>query len=122
MRKIEPLIKELLVRRGLSIEKMAALANLSNPTIHSIFKKNDAKVSQLEAICQVLHVPILYLFDDNYRINPSAEPPSPAYELEKKDADLQLCLEKVRQLEMRLVEKDERLKDKDEMIEILKKK
>ena len=122
MRKIEPLIKELLARRGLSIEKMAALADLSNPTIHSIFKKNDAKVSQLEAICQVLQVPILYLFDDNYRINQSAEPPSPAYELEKKDADLQLCLEKVRQLEMRLVEKDERLKDKDEMIEILKKK
>ena len=122
MRKIEPLIKELLVRRGLSIEKMAALADISNPTIHSIFKKNDAKVSQLEAICQVLNVPILYLFDDNYVINQSAEPPAPSYELEKKEADLQLCLEKVKQLEMRLVEKDERLKDKDEMIEILKKK
>jgi transcriptional regulator with XRE-family HTH domain len=122
MRKIEPLIKELLVRRGLSIEKMAALADISNPTIHSIFKKNDAKVSQLEAICQVLQVPILYLFDESYGINQSVEPASPPYGLDKKDADLQLCLEKVKQLEMRLVEKDERLKDKDEMIEILKKK
>ena len=122
MRKIEPLIKELLVRRGLSIEKMAALANISNPTIHSIFKKNDAKVSQLEAICQVLNVPILYLFDEHYVVNPSAEPASPPDGFDKKEADLQLCQEKVKQLEMRLVEKDERLKDKDEMIEILKKK
>jgi DNA-binding Xre family transcriptional regulator len=106
MLNIEARTKELLVRKNMTIQKLAVLSEISEPTVHSIFKKNDAKLSQLEAICQVLEVPITYLLgiDSNYV---ATEPISPPQGLNKKDVDLQLCQEKVKGLEMLIKAKDE---------------
>lgn len=64
MRNVERLAKELLAKKNMSIEKLAANSGLTKSTVISIFKKNDAKVSQLEAISTVLGVPVSYFLED----------------------------------------------------------
>ena len=64
MKNIEPLVKDLLLKKKMSIDKFAVMAGLTSPTIHAIFKKNDAKVSQLEAMSAVLGVHVSYFLED----------------------------------------------------------
>ena len=133
MRNLEQLTKQELVKRRMSIEKLAVEAGLTKSTVLSIFKKNDAKVSQLEAIGEVLQVPTIFFFEDidigvwreviqkskRDGLNSVSQNILTALHhgnanSDKKDADLELCLERVKGLEMLI-------KAKDETIEILKK-
>jgi len=133
MRNLEQLTKQELLKRRMSIEKLAVEAGLTKSTVLSIFKKNDAKVSQLEAISEVLQVPTIFFFEDidigvwREVIQKSKRDGNSVSQdilialhqgnadSDKKDADLQLCQERVKGLEMLI-------KAKDETIEILKKK
>ncbi len=120
MLNIEASTKVLLLKKNMSIQKLAALSEISEPTVHSIFKKNDAKISQLEKICQVLNVPITYFFEEAGKMNQTADRGSTNFNnssgnINNGGIELDRCLERVKHLE-------ERIKDKDEMIELLKKK
>jgi transcriptional regulator with XRE-family HTH domain len=72
MVKLEATVKNLLAQKKMSIEKLAVQSGLTKVTVLNIFKKNDAKVSQLEAMSQVLGVPIKSFFDENWNSNQTA--------------------------------------------------
>lgn len=65
MRNISDTIRELAQKKKISLEKLAVTAGMTNPTLHSILNKNDAKISQLESIAAVLNVSPVIFFDES---------------------------------------------------------
>lgn len=61
MKSFETRIKKKLSEREMTIQRLASESGISEPTLHAIFNRGDAKVSQLEKISGVLDVTLGYL-------------------------------------------------------------
>jgi transcriptional regulator with XRE-family HTH domain len=64
MKNLESKIKGQLTEKGMTIQRLASESGISEPTIHAIFNRGDAKVSQLEKIAAALGIPLSFLFLD----------------------------------------------------------
>lgn len=69
MKNIESRIKNRLTEKGMTIQRLATESGISEPTLHAIFNRGDAKLSQLEKIADALEVELNFLLSDN--IQPS---------------------------------------------------
>lgn len=61
MKNLEFKIKSLLAETGMTIQKLASESGISEPTIHAIFNRGDAKLSQLEKIADTLNTSLIFL-------------------------------------------------------------
>jgi transcriptional regulator with XRE-family HTH domain len=65
MKNLESKIKKLLAGKGMTIQKLASESGISEPTIHAIFNRGDAKLSQLEKIADTLSTSLNFLLSDD---------------------------------------------------------
>jgi transcriptional regulator with XRE-family HTH domain len=143
---IEERIKKRLTEISMNTNKLAALAGIKEPTLYAIFERNDAKLSQLKNISQVLGVPLSFLIEEENNIRnfsgTVADDVSGTYilgekimhksygqnsaqsndssKLVKLSADLVLCTERVKYLESILASKEEIIDNQKEIIDLLK--
>jgi transcriptional regulator with XRE-family HTH domain len=64
MKNLESRIKNYLSEKGMTIQRLASESGISEPTIHAIFNRGDAKLSQLEKIAEALSVELTFLVSD----------------------------------------------------------
>lgn len=113
---------------GRKVTKRSILdkAGISKPTLDKILEGKDFKVSNLEKLARALKVPVGYLFDDYetpgiVKVEATAE-----YSAAANQGDASVVVgdavlaEKVKAMERIIAEKDERIKELRECIEILK--
>ncbi|HEX8326640.1 MAG TPA: helix-turn-helix transcriptional regulator [Hymenobacter sp.] len=65
MKSIEGKIKKKLGEQGITIQRLATQSGISEPTLHAILNRGDAKLSQLEKIAEALSVSLNYFLDDD---------------------------------------------------------
>jgi|GEM_PF-2400358 len=62
------LIKELAAIKGLTIEQLAAKANVSPQAIHLMGRSGKTKMETFEKIAEILEVPPYVFYDDNFDV------------------------------------------------------
>lgn len=62
------LIKELAEIKGLTIEQLAAKANVSKQAIHLMGRNGTTKMETLEKIAEILEVPPYVFYDENFDV------------------------------------------------------
>jgi transcriptional regulator with XRE-family HTH domain len=117
-------LKGLVDDRKLSVSDLAARTGKTTTAIYEIFKKEDLNTGILKEFAEVLEIPIINLFEE---VNTGSQPINhgkgkdlptfneadfPKYGLSRNEADLQLCLEKVKGLQREV----ELLKEVNEML------
>jgi transcriptional regulator with XRE-family HTH domain len=65
MKNLESKIKGQLAEQGMTIQRLATESGISEPTIHAIFNRGDAKLSQLEKIAEALNISLSFLLSDS---------------------------------------------------------
>lgn len=65
MKNLESKIKNQLAEKSMTIQRLATESGISEPTIHAIFNRGDAKLSQLEKIAEALSIPLSFLLSDS---------------------------------------------------------
>jgi transcriptional regulator with XRE-family HTH domain len=65
MKNLESKIKDQLAGHGMTIQRLATESGISEPTIHAIFNRGDAKLSQLEKIAEALSISLSFLLSEN---------------------------------------------------------
>jgi transcriptional regulator with XRE-family HTH domain len=64
MKNLEFRIKNQLSTKGMTIQRLATESGISEPTIHAILNRGDAKLSQLEKIAEALEIELRFLVSD----------------------------------------------------------
>lgn len=64
MNNLESKIKNLLAEKGMTIQRLATESGISEPTLHAIFNRGDAKLSQLEKIAEALGSTLNFLLSE----------------------------------------------------------
>lgn len=124
-------LKGLVTDRKLSVSDLAAKTGKTTTAIYEIFKKEDLNTGVLKEFAEVLEIPIINLFEEANAGAPSTDPDNPSihttkgkelpifndadfpkYGLSRNEADLQLCMEKVKGLQREV----ELLKEVNEML------
>lgn len=62
------LIKELAAIKGLTIEQLAAKANITTQAIHLMGRSGKTKMETFEKIAEILEVPPYVFYDDNFDV------------------------------------------------------
>lgn len=62
-------LKELIAKKGLSIEEFAANIDVSVSSVFKYYNKENFDSELLEKFCSILDVPITIFFDDKYTVN-----------------------------------------------------
>jgi transcriptional regulator with XRE-family HTH domain len=65
MKNLESKIKNQLAKKGMTIQRLATDSGISEPTIHAIFNRGDAKLSQLEKIAEALSITLNFLLSES---------------------------------------------------------
>ncbi|MBJ6142784.1 helix-turn-helix transcriptional regulator [Hymenobacter sp. BT559] len=65
MNNLESKIKNRLAEQGMTIQRLATVAGISEPTLHAIFNRGDAKLSQLEKIAEALSSTLNFLLSED---------------------------------------------------------
>lgn len=115
-------IKDIIIKKGLSQKDVFKKANVKEVTFYSLFKDSANPSSNiLESLADVLECDIDDFFDRSYtycknvghQVNGNGNKVS-------GDITLSECKNELEKLRLLLKEKEERIKDKDEMIALLK--
>ncbi|MBH8567552.1 helix-turn-helix transcriptional regulator [Microvirga sp. STS02] len=64
MKSLEDKIKKKLSEQGMTIQRLATESGISEPTLHAILNRDDAKLSQLEKIAEALGVSLSYFLEE----------------------------------------------------------
>jgi transcriptional regulator with XRE-family HTH domain len=64
MKSLEDKIKRKLSDQGMTIQRLATQSGISEPTLHAILNRDDAKLSQLEKIAEALGVSLSYFLEE----------------------------------------------------------
>lgn len=122
VKKLSNLIEERKIPKAEIIRR----AGISKPTLDSILEGKDFKVSNLEKIAQALNIPVGYLFDDTElptSVNISSNGKYSAA-ANQGDASIvvgdSILIERIKSLEAILSGKDEMIAEKDDRIKELK--
>lgn len=114
-------LKNLVDESGLTKQMIAEKCSISRPTLDNVLGGADAKISTIESLASFFNVPVGYFFDSN-NVNQSCAGNSNV--LVGRDNNGSISMAEIQsQLDDALREikhLKERLKDKEEMIEILK--
>jgi transcriptional regulator with XRE-family HTH domain len=65
MNNLESKIKNRLAEQGMTIQRLATESGISEPTLHAIFNRGDAKLSQLEKIAEALGSTLNFLLSES---------------------------------------------------------
>lgn len=65
MKNLESKIKNQLAEQGMTIQRLANESGISEPTLHAIFNRGDAKLSQLEKIAEALGISLNFFLSDD---------------------------------------------------------
>lgn len=57
-------IRDLAQKKGLTLKELAFKSDIAEPTLHNILTRNDAKVSQIDKIADILEVSSAYLLGE----------------------------------------------------------
>lgn len=104
-------IKKLAEAKQLSVNKLALMSGMTQPTLQSILEKNDAKLSQIEIIAGALKVSVGEL------IGLEVSQETSLIKTSKGEYDPYPTTALLREI---IVSKDDQLKSKDEQIRLLK--
>jgi len=115
-------LRKLMSTRKVTQKEMAEKVGVSVTTINESLKRGDFKVSILEAIAEVLQVPVSYFFDDKEEItlnnglnNVANDNTNSTVTINDKTYNVKVLMERIKGLEAQL-------EAKNETIEILKNK
>lgn len=136
MKNLESKIKKKLSEQSMTIQRLATESGVSEPTLHAIFNRGDAKLSQLEKIASALGVTLSFLLDEESQ---SAQPSviqtggfnlsgggnfqkvkvskAPSQELA---VQLDSCLKEVDHLKEKLMYANQTIASKEETISLLR--
>lgn len=64
MKNLESKIKKKLSERSMTIQRLATESGIAEPTIYSIFNRDDAKISQLIKISEALNTSLNYFLEE----------------------------------------------------------
>jgi transcriptional regulator with XRE-family HTH domain len=65
MNNLESKIKNRLAEQSMTIQRLATVSGISEPTLHAIFNRGDAKLSQLEKIAEALNSTLNFLLSED---------------------------------------------------------
>lgn len=91
-------IKEKCFELNISIKYLCQEINISEQGLNQMIRNQSMKIEVIENIAKVLDIPVCYFFEEDFKIQ------------ERKKEECPLCREK-----------EERIKDKEEIIQLLKK-
>lgn len=116
--KLEILIKE----NGITKVELASSIGLTSQTIANILNGADAKVSSIQKIAAFFKIPAGYLVDDNSPITQNVNGKSNVLVGRDNNGQISVseCQDRLEDAMLEIQHLKERLKDKEEMIEILK--
>jgi transcriptional regulator with XRE-family HTH domain len=112
-------IKGLAKNRGITIKDLAVRIDMSEANLYKVFKRKSIETKYLQKIADVLSVPISYFFDDNQSDDKKNINVNGVMQIGSKNsnnndsASLEACKKELDSLK-------HRLKDKEEIIELLK--
>lgn len=128
-------IKNISEIKGISIKSVAEKINMSEQNLHRCIRVNQIQAHQLEIIARMLEVPVGYFFDEtpgSSSTNKITQKGDNSVMIGNNNgtiSKLENCTKEVEHLkellaekERQIVEKDNRLADKDMIIELLKNK
>ena len=120
-------LKPYLNHLDVSYAAVARKLGMEPQGLDNIFKTKDIKSGLLERLAKAYNIPVSYFYEgvvDNPRINIHAEGSSAASVNGNATVKIEneLATERIRYLEAIILEKDERIKELKECMEILKKR
>jgi hypothetical protein len=118
-------IKKAIDRTSWDPVKVAGAINMSTANLYRIFKRDSVETKYLVRLSDLLHLPLSYFYEDNYSIDNFVNEHGESVEnmstgerpLLYTKTELKSELEKA-QFKIEMLE--QRLKDKDEIIELLR--
>jgi transcriptional regulator with XRE-family HTH domain len=122
-------IRHLSESRKITLRELATQVGIGESALQSLIRKGSTNTTTLEAIAAILQVPVGIFFGENHegkegksinqigRINAVGKNKITVSDCESK---LAIAENKIAALETLVAEKNERLKDKEEVIEMLK--
>ncbi|MDR0763048.1 MAG: helix-turn-helix domain-containing protein [Bacteroidales bacterium] len=120
------IIRSISETKKITLRELASQVGIGESALQSLIRKGSTNTTTLEAIAQALNVPVGVFFGENQeerpitqtgKINAIGKNKITVSDCESK---LEIAKNKIAALETLVAEKDERLKDKEEVIEMLK--
>lgn len=108
-------IKQILKRKGKTMKDLCYQIKMTENGLIYAFKNNSLKVSTLQRIAEVLDVPLHNI------ISPGKAYVLDTKELQKSEEEAEKYLSQISQLQSEVDHLKERMKDKEQIIDILKK-
>lgn len=121
-------IKALMSQENIEVSELAIQLGKSKQAIYDMLEKNDLNTSILRDLSKIFEVPISYFFEDNNSTNPNTKGNSNVVvgrdsngniQLDKCHDDLETALREIQYLKALIKEKDERLDEKERLINVL---
>ncbi|RHR72423.1 XRE family transcriptional regulator [Bacteroides sp. AF16-49] len=114
-------IKELMIKENIEISELAKRLGKSKQAIYDILDKEDINTSLLRELSSILNAPIASFFEDSSK-NQEAKGNSNVVVGRDNTGNISIteCQDKLDDALLEIKHLQERLKDKEEMIEILK--
>ncbi|MBN2664806.1 MAG: helix-turn-helix domain-containing protein [Bacteroidales bacterium] len=123
MYNFEKKIKELLLKNELTIENLAYKLGVSPATLHNLFKKNNTNTDLLKKISDVFEVPVSSFFDEEKNTNSGVANGSQINgNYNKVSIKVNEQANEIEKLNQEVSYLKELLKQKDEIINLLKNK
>lgn len=116
------ILDELINRSELTKARIAGLCGMSRVTLDGVLQGKDVKISTIESICKVLGVNPSILFDDNAANSVVNSPHAIAAGHDAQLIHNEASIHEAELLQKLCDEKDERIKELKEIIQILKEK
>ena len=119
-------LSDLIEERKITKVSVLRKSGISKPTLDKILQGRDFKVSNLEKLAKALKVPVGFLFDDYEATGMVKVEATAQYSAAANQGDASVVVgddvmaEKIKALEAIILEKDERIKELKECLEILK--
>lgn len=119
-------LSDLIEGRKITKKSVIEGAGISKPTLDKILQGKNFKVSNLEKLARTLKVPVGYFFDDYETPGVVKVEATAQYSAAANQGDASVVIgddvmvEKIRALEAIVAEKEERIKELKECMEILK--
>lgn len=121
-------IKALMSQENVEVSELAIQLGKSKQAIYDMLEKNDLNTSILRDLSKIFGVPISYFFEDSNSTNQNTKGNSNVVvgrdnngniQLDKCQDDLEAAMREIQYLKALIKEKDERLDEKERLINVL---
>lgn len=120
-------IKLAIEERGMEPNRVAVAIQMSTANLYRIFKRDSVETKYLVRLCELLELPMSYFFDEDHEHfltfkTPVKARPSASYFAQESEPAYGMgnnLAEEVKELRQKLAFAEQRIADKDQMIQVL---